>query len=202
MHRFSIFVAVFSWVVLMNHPTVQGETVVVASKSYTIQPNGPRSGEAGKGFFNIEGRGNGKYASFGVLVFDLPRNIDGKTVRSLTLNLVQTTPKFAKAGAINLFLSSELDAKVALKFDLETLDGVGKQIESLQPLGSGDFKNPEQGKVQSFGLELSDAVRDQITKAGKLYLVLVPADATVAATYQGVDEKAKEKGPTLMLDLP
>jgi hypothetical protein len=202
MNRFSIFVAVLSLTGLMLHRTALCGTEVVASQSLTVQPTGPRSGEAGKRYFNVEGKDNEKFASFGVLIFELPKDVEGKKVKSLTLTLVQTTPKFAKDGAIKLFLAPDLDSKAEFKFDVETPGGVGKQIEPLQAVGSGDFKNPEQGRTQSFNLPLNDAVRDRIAKGGKLCLVIVPADATVAATYYGANEEAADKSPKLTLDLP
>ncbi len=202
MNRLSIFVAVLSISVFSLHQTAQGGTEVVASQSLTIQPNGPRSGEAGKKYFNVEGKDNEKFASFGVLIFELPKDVQDKKVKSLALTLVQTTPKFAKEGAVKLFLAADLDSKAELKFDADAPGGVGKQIESLQDLGSGDFKNPEAGKTQSFSLTLNDAVRDRIAKGGKLCLVIVPADSTVAATYYGADEEARDKSPKLTLDLP
>jgi hypothetical protein len=44
-----------------------------ATKSLTIQSAGPRQGEAGSRYFNVEGLKNERYASFGVLVFELPK---------------------------------------------------------------------------------------------------------------------------------
>jgi hypothetical protein len=201
MNRFSI-VVVLSLTVLMLHDAAHGGTDVVASQSLTIQPKGPRFGDAGKKYFNVEGKDNEKFASFGVLVFDLPKAVQSNKVKSLTLILVQTTPKFVKEGAIKLFLAPDFDSKAELKFDVETPGGVGKQIETLYAVGSGEFKNPEQGKTQSISLTLNDAVRDRIAKGGKLYLVIVPADATVAATFYGADEQATDKSPKLMLELP
>lgn len=175
-------------------------TDVVASKSQTIQPNGPRTGDDGAKYFNVEGKNNGKYASFGVLTFELPKDVDVNKVKSLTLTLVQTAPKFAKAGAIKVFLASNLDSKAELKFDAEAADGVGKQIEPLQELGSGDFKDPKPDHVQSLNLKWSDALKDRIAKGGRLYLVIVPEGPAVAATFRGVDEKAQDKSPKLTLE--
>lgn len=78
---------------------------VVASKSFTVQPTGPRTGEAGSKYLNVEGKGNDKYASFGVLVFEIPAEVKGKQVKSFTLTLVQSVPKFASDGAIRFFLA-------------------------------------------------------------------------------------------------
>jgi hypothetical protein len=182
-------------------PCPAGEEVV-ASKSLTVQPNGPRPGDAGSKYFNIQGKDNDKYASFGVLVFDIPKEIQDKKIKNLKLTFVQSIPKFAKDGAIRFFLAPDLDSSQVLKFDLTTPDGVGSQIKSLLPLGSGDFKKIETGKTESFSLALDDAAQVQIAKGGKLCLVIVPADLTVAATYFGANETDKEKSPRFTLNLP
>ena len=43
---------------------------VLASANFTVRPDGPRTGGSGTSFFNIEGDGNGDFASFGILDFD------------------------------------------------------------------------------------------------------------------------------------
>ena len=57
------------------------------------------------------------------------------------------------------------------------------------------------GETQSFTLKLDDACKERIAKGGKLCLVIVPADATVAATYFGASEKDKPNSPKLAMDL-
>jgi hypothetical protein len=91
---------------------------------------------------------------------------------------------------------------MALKFDASAPDGVGNQMKPLRPLGKGDFKKLETGKTDSFALKLDDSVRERIAKTGKVCLLIVPADATVAATYFGANESAKDSGPRLRLELP
>src|SRR5262245_12668947 len=202
MNRTSIFVAVAVFIVLPLDRPARAETEVVASQALTIQTGGPRQGEAGKDYFNVEGKENDKFASFGVLVFELPKDVQAKELKGLTLKLVQTAPRFAKDGAIKLFLAPDLDLKATLKFEADTPDGVGKQIAPLHPLGSADFKSPEKGKAQTFKLAVNDDVRDRIAKGGKFCLVIVPADAKVAATYFGATEEARENSPRLTLDGP
>jgi hypothetical protein len=197
----SMLVASCSLASYLFSPTQAGEEVV-ASKSLTVQPNGPRPGDAGSKYFNIEGKDNEKYASFGVLVFEIPKEFQDKKGKSVTLTLVQSIPQFAKDGAIRFFLAPDVDNASALKFDPNASDGVGSQIKSLHPLGSGNFKKVETGKTESFSLTIDDSARGQIAKGGKLWLVIVPADAVVAATYFGASETDKEKSPRLMLDLP
>jgi hypothetical protein len=178
------------------------ETEVVASKSLTIQPTGPRAGDAGSKYFNVEGKDNEKYASFGVLVFEIPKEIQGKQIKNLILSLVQSIPRFAKDGGIKFFLAPDLNDGGELKFDLSAADGVGSQIRSLLPLGSGQFKKIETGKVDVFSLTVDDTIRERISKGGRTCLVIVPADEAVAATYFGATAEAREKSPRLMFDLP
>ena len=137
-----------SFLVIPNQAGVE----VVASKSLTVRPSGPRSGDAGSKYFDIQGKDNEKYASFGVLVFEIPKEIQEKKVKSVTLTLVQSIPKFAKDGAIRFFLAPDLDAAGDLKFDPSAPDGVGSQIKTLHALGSGNFKKIETGKTESFSL--------------------------------------------------
>ena len=177
-----------------------GVVDVKASQSLTIQPSGPRSGESGSKYLNVEGKENDKYASFGVLVFDVPKEVQGRKLKGMTLVLAQSVPRFAKDGGIKFFLAPDLDPKADLKFDPNAPDGVGGQIKSLHSLGSGNFKKVENGKTDSFSLALDDVAREQLAKGGKLCLVIVPADASVAATYFGTDEK--DKSPKLTLVLP
>jgi len=201
MRILSIWTACYLLAGFLVIPTQAG-VEVVASKSLTVQPNGPRSGEAGSTYFNIEGKDNDTYASFGVLDFEIPKEVQDKKVKSVTLTLVQSIPRFAKDGAIRFFLAPDLDAARDLKFDPSASDGVGSQIKPLQALGSGKFKKIETGKTESFSLTVDDTVRGRIAKGGKLRLVIVPADSTVAATYFGASESAKDKSPKLTLDLP
>jgi hypothetical protein len=136
-----------------------------------------------------------------VLFFEIPKDVQGKPIKSLTLNLVQSIPKFAKDGGLEFFMAPDLNDAGDLKFDPNAPDGVGSQIKPLQLVGSGNFKKIETGKTESFSLTADDTVRERIVKGGNLCLVTVPADAAVAATYCGASEDAKDKSPRLTLDL-
>ena len=104
MRDMSIAVACLSVVTLLDAPAGAG-VEVSASKSLTVQANGPRTGEAGSKYFNIEGKDTGKYASFGVLVFEMPKEIGGSKIKSVALTFVQSVPAFAKDGEIKILLA-------------------------------------------------------------------------------------------------
>jgi hypothetical protein len=201
MRTLSILAACSLIAVFQVIPTRDG-VGVVATKCMTVRPSGPRSGDAGIKYFDIQGKDNQKYASFGIIAFEIPKELQDKKVKSVTLTLVQSIPKFARDGAIRFFMARDLDAAVDLKFDPGAADGVGSQIKALHALGSGNFRKLQTGKAESFKLTLDESARGQIARGGKLYIVIVPADATVAATYFGASETEKEKSPRLTLNMP
>jgi hypothetical protein len=197
----SSLLACFSLAVVVVMPAQAG-VEVTASKSLTIQPGGPRPGENGSKYFNIEGKDHKQYASFGVLIFEIPKEVQDKKVKSITLTLVESIPRFAKDGAMRFYLAPDLNGAGDLKFDTNASDGLGNRIMAFHVMGSGSFKKAEMGNRESFSLAVNDTVRELIAKGGKLYLVVVPADAAVAATYFGANESAKDKSPRLTLEAP
>jgi hypothetical protein len=137
-----------------------------------------------------------------VLIFEIPREAQDKQVKSVTLTLVQSVASFSKDGTIRFFLAPDLNDIGDLKFDTNTSDGPGNRNMAFQAMGSGNFKKLETGKSDSFSLTVNDIARERIAKGGKLYLVIVPADAAVAATYFAGNENARDKSPKLTLDVP
>jgi hypothetical protein len=187
--------------------TCQAGPEVAATRSLTVQPAGVRKGEAGAEYCNIEGKGNGKYASFGVLTFPAPEAgaSDGR-VEDLTLTLVQSIPSFAKDGKVRFFLLDEGRVEPeGLKFDEASPDGVGKRFEGRLPLGTGEFKKVETGHVNTFALTLDDAARKLVGRrlggGGEIHILIVPNDHAVAATYFGAGEEEAGRRPRLTLKL-
>ena len=76
-----------------------------AVNNATVQPGGPRPGINGKQFFNMEGSGNGTFASFGVV--DFQSNPMNAQVTSLTLVLTQANAAFTHDGGLIFFLSTD-----------------------------------------------------------------------------------------------
>ncbi len=183
-------------------PPSQAAVKVTAEKCITVRADGPRPGENGAKYFNVEGKEHDKYASFGVLVFDIPGEVGDRPIKGLSLTLVQSLPRFAKDGAIRFLLAPDLDPSATLRFDPAASDGVGGQIKSPRVLGEGSFKKIETGKADTFALTLDDESRARIRRGGKLCLVVVPADPTVTATYFGISEAEPDKSPSLTIDLP
>ena len=177
-----------------------------ASRSLTVQPGGPQTGRTGALFFNVEGRKNGdgvKYASFGILEFpaaEVPK--DG----ALTLTLTQNMARFSADGPLKFYLATaDLDAR-DLKFDASGIDGLGGQVSSRAPVGSGAFKKAETGKADSFTLTLDAAARDFVkeraAKGGPIRIIVAPDDDSVAATYLGAGSNDASRRPRLTAGKP
>ncbi|MDR3634419.1 MAG: hypothetical protein P4L84_11490 [Isosphaeraceae bacterium] len=188
-------------VVLSLAPSVcVGGEAIASASSATVQPTGPRSGATGVRFLNVEGKNNEKYASFGVLDFK-PGKLDANDAVVLTLSLTQSIAKFSKSGKIKVYLSA--DAKSTpetLKFKGD--DGLDGQLAPLYPVGESTFEKGETGKQDSIALKLDHealaAFRSQVAETGVVRLVLVPADAEVAATYFGTGSESPEQRPRLV----
>jgi hypothetical protein len=136
-----------------------------ATKSLTVQPAGPRGGEAGSRYLNVEGTKNERYASFGLLVFQLPQGESQQgDVKDLSLRLVRSVPRFAKDGTVRFFLAEPVDrgtdTLAGLKFDESSLNGVGKDaFKASHPLGSGTFSKVKTGQVDTSKLTPDEAGR-------------------------------------------
>ena len=135
-----------------------------------IQKTGPRAGDNGTKYFNVQGKRSGergKYAAFGVLEFIAP-NSDVKhdtQVKGMTLTLVQSVPGFAKDGKIRFYLTTDTKTALAsaqadaaststLKFDDTAADSVGAALQTRYAIGAGAFKKHETGHTDSFTLTL------------------------------------------------
>ncbi len=151
-----------------------------------------------------------RYASFGVLVFELPKGGDqAGDVKSLSLRLVQSIPQFAKDGKVRFFLAEPKDGGAdplaGLKFEAGSSGGVGKDaFKALHPLGSGTFKKVETGHADTFELKPDEAgkryLRDRIKAGGTILIVAVPDDEEVAATYFGAGAETEANRPCLSID--
>jgi hypothetical protein len=182
---------------------------MTATRSLTIQPAGSRTGAAESRYFNIEGKKNERYASFGVLVFELPKD-DGQQgdVENLSIRLVQSVPKFAKDGKLRFLLAEPrdrgTDSLAGLKFDTGSTDGVRKDaFKAIHRLGSGTFTTVKTGQVDSFKLIPDEAgrgcLKDRLKADGTILIVIVSDDEDVAATYFGAGSEPETNRPRLVI---
>jgi hypothetical protein len=185
------------------------EVKATATKGLTVQPTGPRQGENGSRYFNVEGVKKERYASYGVLVFELPKGGDqAGEVEKISLRLVQSVARFAQDGKVKFFLAEPPDRAgdplAGLKFEAGSPGGVAKDaFKALHPLGSGTFKKGETGHADTFELKPEDGgrqyLRDRVRAGGTLLIIVAPEDEEVAATYFGAGAEPEVRRPRLSL---
>lgn len=198
----------FALVTMPGLPALAGVTVT-AIRSLTVQPSGPRQGEAGSRYVNVEGSKNDKYASFGVLVFELPKGGDqAGDARAVSLRLFRSVARFSKDGGAKFFLAEPADGggdrSPSLKFEAGSPGGFAKgAFKALHPLGSGVFKKVGTRYAGAFELRPDEAGRhpllDRLKAGGTILVVVVPEDEEVAATYFGVGVGPEDNRPRLSI---
>ena len=174
------------------------------SECVTVQTTGPRGGEAGSRFLNVEGNNNGKYAAFGLLVFPSP-SVTPQAVGKATLTLHQSIARFSKDGRVKLYLLKS--APKDLRFEVSVAEGLGGQLPDRAPAGTADFAKGDTGKIDRLTLALDAAglelLKAQIAGGEKMVRILItPADDDVAATYFGAGADKAELRPTLKIEPP
>lgn len=117
------------------------------------------------------------------------------------MTLVQSITGFSKDGKVKFYLATgEFDAG-GLKFDPVGTNGLAAQIKSKHPLSTGEFKKAETGKADTFVLTLDEDARkvlsDRISKDKEVFLLVVPDDDDVAATFLGAGQENPAKRPRL-----
>jgi hypothetical protein len=190
---------------------LRANIIVPAVNNATIQPAGPRTGANGKQFFNMEGSGNGMFASFGVVDFQSgPMNV---AITSLTIDLTQDNAAFTNNGTLIFYLSTDTATNIEpgtspLIYNSNSADlptGIGTQLSPLLLLGTGIFTQVTTGTIDSFSFSpdsaLTSYLSSQLSTGGPIRLVIAPGDASVAATYAGFSN-TEFGGPELLLATP
>ena len=185
-------------------------TSITSSQSVMVTVGGPRKGEAPGRYFNVQGlssRGDSKFASFGLLDFDIEpgQQKAAGTMRRATLVLTQSIPPFAKPGRLLFFMPSDPDEEIAaLKFAIEGDTALGDVLPRCIPCGEAIFTIDATGREDRFELQLgeeAEAVLDRLLEdGGRLRLLVVPGGVDVAATYFGVEQPEPDNRPRLVLE--
>jgi hypothetical protein len=181
-----------------------------SSRSVMVTVGGPRKGEAPGRYFNVQGlssRGDSKYASYGLLDFDIEpgQQKAAGTLRKATLVLTQSIPPFAKPGRLLFFMPRDPGEEIAtLKFAIEGDTPLGDALPRCIPCGEATFTIDATGREDRFELHLgeeAEAVLDRLLEdGGRLRLLVVPGGVDVAATYFGVEQPEPENRPRLVVE--
>ena len=185
-------------------------TSIIPSRSVMITVGGPRKGEAPSRYFNVQGlssRGDSKFASFGLLDFDIEpgQQKAAGTMRKATLVLTQSIPPFAKPGRLLFFMARDPDEEITtLKFAIEGDTALGDAFPHCIPCGEAIFTIDATGREDRFELQLgeeAEVVLDRLQEdGGRLRLLVVPGGVDVAATYFGVEQPEPDNRPRLVLE--
>ena len=183
---------------------------ITSSRSVMITVGGPRKGEAPGRYFNVQGlssRGDSKFASFGLLDFDIEpgQQKAAGTMRKATLVLTQSIPPFAKPGRLLFFMARDPDEEITtLKFAIEGDTALGDALPRCIPCGEATFTIDATGREDRFELQLgeeAEVVLDRLQEdGGRLRLLVVPGGVDVAATYFGVEQPEPDNRPRLVLE--
>lgn len=186
-----------------------------ATASLMVQKQGPREGENGRRFLNVQGKDSGedgKYASYCVLEVKAAKpEAKPAGIKAATLHLTQSIPRFAKDGAFEIYLVAEdvkpLDADSApdWKFEADKLGGVPDALKKGPRLAKAGFKQVETGHVDAISLDLDDKAKAfllaQVAEGKAIRLLLTPVDPEVAACYFGVAAEREASRPKLIIEI-
>ncbi len=182
----------------------------------TIQPGGPRPGDNGKFFFNVEGRNNGDFASYGVLDFDasqlgLPRDV--QSLNYILLIFEKHNAAFSRAGTVRFYLTEDFadiePGTSTLIFDAnDPPTGLSNQLqprtEFIEYLVGGQVPLGMSGDYDVFlfvpPLAAEEYIKAMLNARSYLRLIVAPGDDDVAATWAGVTHTTRLP-PLLWLDV-
>jgi hypothetical protein len=179
----------------------------------TIQPAGPRTGNNGLAFFNIEGVSKGGFASYGVARFDLSAlkggfdatyGAGGWALDSVVLRLTQANASFTSDGDVDIYFTG-MDGSDPLQSGALQYPFAGDFADAVKILGY-TFTEVSSGSLEQYALYDAGgansagglALADDILADHRVTLALVDASADVAATYAG-HTHFNYAGPTLVV---
>ncbi len=185
-------------------------STIAASRSVMVNADGPRKGESPGRYFNVQGlsgRGDSKFASFGLLDFHIEpgHSTVARTGRKLTLVLTQSIPPFAKSGRLLFFIDSDPhDDLDGLRFVKDSTTALSDASPQAMPCGEATFTIDATGHKDHFELLLPEQHRADVDRVfeegGRLRIFILPGDADVAATYFGVEQQEMERRPSFLIE--
>lgn len=207
-----VYVGLFMLAGLVSASFAIESNSVEAFDNATVQPGGPRTGTGGKNFFNVEGKGLGNFASYGVIDFNASSLSFSEAISGITgirIDLTQSNAAFTADGGLKFWLTSDTSTSIqpgsSLFFDSSSTYGVASgQLSTLTELGSATFTEVANGHVDSYSFNVSGAAATLLTDSftnGSTIRVVITQDLgadTVAATWAGFSNSTIA-GPAITL---
>lgn len=183
----------------------QNYYVGLAADNATVQPAGPRPGANGKRFFNVEGRDNMAFASYGVVEynvadFGLPGQVTDTTF--IMMLFQQSNAAFTTDGVVRFYITENTATSIqpptppdppAVTFDNTDQTGLGTQLqprhEIVDLISGGQFIEQKGEAYDVYFFILDGAAKtyfiNQLNTGSKVRFVVAPGDEAVAATWAG-----------------
>ena len=205
----------FDWGVVRTTPDIFMSDIAV--NNYTVRPSGPRTGNSGTSFFNIEGSDNGTFASFGVVDFDMAgivgTDLIVTRIKEITLGLVQENASFTTDGPLSVYVASPTAANVTIDSSIQYQSGNNKLDCVPAVLSSGaelaatfpgvhhsptgaDLPDGTFDEIVLYREAIQTAMINALNDDGKFRLIIVPDHKDTAATYAG-NTNGTFSGPTI-----
>ncbi|MGF1530804.1 MAG: hypothetical protein ACFCU4_05545 [Puniceicoccaceae bacterium] len=170
----------------------------------TVYEDGPRAGERGRLYVNIEGVTHDPFASFGYLVFD-PQSAEnglrtGERIYGIEIEMTHAPSRFSTSGEVEVWLvASPMLFTSDMRFDRNALpNGIGNQLGRLIPLvGPAQY---DDGMVSGgrflwkFSVTESSIshIARTIAQGNMIHFAITPVGDSVAATFAGTDWLARD----------
>ncbi len=174
----------------------------------TVLSKGPRPGDRGKLYFNVQGDTSANFASFAVADFTI-RTLGKIEVTDIKVRLSQSNSQFSVGGGVEFWLSTDTTSSIepgsVLAYDfLDTPGGLARQLPQALYLGKGVYTKQENGVPDTFSFtpkagenEEAFAQLASVAMTGEtLRLIVTAKDATTAATWAG-EQHLEYSGPEL-----
>ncbi len=183
----------------------RADVMTTASDNASVQPGGPRSGNNGKRFFNIEGSSNGSFASYGVVDFQFGAVAAQPAFTSLTLALTQANASFTADGGLNFYLDTNTTASIQPGTSPLVYSGAGEGTStnvaggqlSLLFLGAGSFTQVVNGFENDFTFaltpSLASTLKADVQNNAIVRVLVTPTTPGAAATYAGSTNATPER---------
>jgi len=164
-----------------------------ANSGYQVEDNGQPF------FMNAQGSGNGQFAEFYVMQFDLSA-YSGLGITGVEIDVTHSEPGFATTGGVSLdYTADDATALSSLNFDGSSIGGNNGQLAAAD-VADWTFLSGNDGSTFTYSLSDNGGLFADIQSGGIIRLILEASDPNTSATYEGFDGDFGDGGPVLRVN--
>jgi hypothetical protein len=205
------YVAAFVLALALCTSAVADTLSAYAYETGTIQPNGPRTGDNGNRYFNIEGADYGDYASYGALRWDTSDIIAGFDatygagnwqIDEVTVAFTQEPAFWVTDGPMDIFFASNDTINIKTGNDVVYGDmgaPLGVDVDNDTPVASYNFVGGAQGQVDYHTFSDVATIEADMMNDTTLTLMVYEGASSTAAGYRGQEEYEGRMPPQLII---